>query len=347
MSELDAVAVLERKVGDLEGQLNAQAAQHRDELSVLTKAVDDLKRLVAEADEKSQKLDVVGASNSDIFTRRVEWTIDSFGAKDAEMNKGDSMWSPKFKAAGMDGLQLEFFPKGREKTTFEGFCSLFLWCPSGTRLKYQLWVGSFLRAPDEDEYSGRIGHGHSNFCPIAPEVDTVGDRITVGVNFIEVKSESIDVKSKNLQILSTPLEEMVRKEAEIVQNKSVSRVIWKINKVAERMEHLPRGASMWSRVFTAAGIREILLEFYPNGSSNTTKENYCAFYIRCPEGVEMIVTLFVGRERKGPIKTTFDSLTGKGLPDFCNLKDQIAEDGSVKVGIELQSQPSKTLQLES
>merc|ERR1712232_1154006 len=111
----------------------------------------------------------------------------------------------------------------------------------------------------------------------------------------------------------------------------------RIEKVSERVGQLPRGASMWSRLFSAGGIREILLEFYPNGSTNTTKDGFCAFYIRCPEGVSMIVTLFVGKVRKGPIKTNFDSLTGKGLPDFCLLQDEIdREDDSVEVGIELQ-----------
>merc|ERR1719316_2550757 len=138
---------------------------------------------------------------------------------------------------------------------------------------------------------------------------------------------------------------MIKKEAEVLQNRNVSKVNWRITKVAERLKHLPRGASMWTRLFTAAGIREMLLEFYPNGSTNTTKDGYCAFYIRCPEGVSVVVTLFVGNVRKGPIKTTFDSLTGKGLPDFCMLQDQINEDGSVDVGIELQSTPNKELKL--
>jgi len=116
--------------------------------------------------------------------------------------------------------------------------------------------------------------------------------------------------------------------------------------MSERIAKLPRGSSMWSQIFTAAGIRDILLEFYPSGSANTTKEGYCAFYIKCPEGVSMIVTLFVGGVRKGPIKTSFDSLTGKGLPDFCALKDQIDSEDTVEVGIELQNNPSSTLYLQ-
>merc|ERR1719197_828929 len=100
---------------------------------------------------------------------------------------------------------------------------------------------------------------------------------------------------------------MIAKEAEVIQNMAVTKVDWKITNIRQKMQDFPRGASMYSRLFSAGGIRDILLEFYPCGSQNTKKEGYCAFYIRCPEGASIIVTLFVGTFRKGPIKTTFDS----------------------------------------
>lgn len=347
----DATLALQAKVGELQTRLSEQEKQHTDEVAKLQASLAELQTLVEKAERARSSLEVIsGGTTADVFTRRVEWTIENFSSREKAIAKGESIWSPKFRAAGLDSLQLEFFPKGRENTTFDGFCSLFLWCPTGTRLRYQLWVGSFLRAPDEDEYSGRIGHGHSNFCPIDPEVDREKDCLVVGCNFIEVGSSlepTNDDNGNRLQLFVTPLEEMVSKEAQILQHRNVNRVVWRVTKAAERVKHLPRGASMWSRVFTAAGIREILLEFYPNGSSNTTKDGFCALYIRCPEGVSIIVTLFVGSVRKGPIKTTFDSLTGKGLPDFCLLQDQINEQGTVEVGIEIQNQPSKTLVLET
>ena len=58
----------------------------------------------------------------------------------------------------------------------------------------------------------------------------------------------------------------------------------------------------------------------------------------------MIVAVFVGRVRKGPIKTTSDGLTGKGLPDFCAASVQIdSGEDCLDVGIELQNQPERTL----
>ena len=76
-------------------------------------------------------------------------------------------------------------------------------------------------------------------------------------------------------------------------------------------------------MFTAAGIREILLEFYPNGTASTQQEGWCAFYVRCPEGVSMTLTLFAGQVRKGPIRTRFDGMTGKGLSDFCPIREHM------------------------
>lgn len=342
----DTVA-LQSRVQELENQLSVQGNQHIRELRKLEEEVQELRRLAQELEDQNRSLDVVGRNNSaDTFLRRVEWTISNFSQKQAELPKGQALWSPKFCAGGMRDVKLEFFPNGRETTTYEGFCSMFLWCPPSVRIKYQLWVGSFVRAPDEDEYNSRIGHGHSNFCPVAPEVDRENDCVRVGVDFLEVSKEET-VSSRGIQLISTSLEAMVARESEVLRNSSVNRVCWKISHVSERLKQFPRGSSMWSPVFTAAGIREILLEFYPNGSVNTTKDGFCAFYVRCAEGVSMVVTLFVGKVRKGPIKTTFDSGAGKGLPDFCLVEEEIDGSDSLDVGIEVTNQPNKTLSLET
>jgi len=345
--EAALAADLGQKVEKLQEALREQGEQHRAEIGKATEDLRDLRKLVADLEAQTARNFVVGhGSGADFFTRRVEWTITGFSAKLREKAKGESLWSPKFRAAGLDGLHLEFFPQGREKTVFDGFCSLFLWCPSGAKVRYRLWVGNFLRAPDEDEYTGRIGHGHSNFCPVAPEINRETDSIVVGVDLLEVRMQA-DPTSGGVRLVSTSLEALVAREVQVVQNRSVERVVWKIPRISQHLKQLPKGASMWSQLFTAAGIREILLEFYPNGSTNTTKEGFCAFYIRCPEGVSIIVTLFVGNTKKGPIKTTFDSVTGKGLPDFCAIQPEIGPDNSIEVGIELQNQPSRLLQLES
>ena len=49
------------------------------------------------------------------------------------------------------------------------------------------------------------------------------------------------------------------------------------------------------------GVKNVLLEFYPRGSQNTTKDGFCAYYLRGPEKTMVTVTLFVGSFKKGPI----------------------------------------------
>jgi len=344
MADSSDAAPLWKKLNELEAHQLQQSSSQAEEMATMMSELADLGNLASEQEQSLETSEGSGSKGTDPFMRRVEWTIEGYSKQEGGLAKGDSLWSPKFRAAGMDDVQLEFFPKGREKTTFDGFCSLFLWCPSGSKVKYQLWVGSFMRAPDEDEFPGRIGHGHSNFCPVGPEVEKENDRLVVGVNFLEVDAAVRIVEGKGVRLIGRSLEMLVEKEAEVMTHKAVNKVVWRIPRISERIRTLPQGSSMWSKVFTAAGIREILLEFYPNGSTNTTKEGHCGFYIRCPEGVSMTVTLFVGKCQKGPIKTTFDSLTGKGLPDFCLLDEQInREDDSLEVGIELQNQPATTM----
>lgn len=67
-------------------------------------------------------------------------------------------------------------------------------------------------------------------------------------------------------------------------------------------------------------------------------DGYCGFYMRCPDGTNVTITLFVGKHRKGPISAKFEAATGKGLPDFCDLEPQIDPvSDSVTVGIELRN----------
>merc|ERR550514_1402175 len=276
-----------------------------------------------------------------MFVRRVEWTVDDLKNKLAKHPKGESIWSPEFAAAGIKGMQLEFLPNGRETTHLEGFCSLFLWCPASTKIRYQLWVGNHLRAPDEDEYDGRMGHGHSNFCNLSAEWEGDCEKVTVGVDILEALSHDENVP-KELKLIQTSLSDIVKKEMAVWTNKDMSRAEWRIENISKRMSSCPRGASLYSPLFTIGGVKNVLLEFYPNGSQNTKKDGFCAYYLRGPENTMVTVTLFVGNFKKGPISTTFDGVTGKGLPEFCEVEKEIdAATDSLLVGIELKLNQDK------
>ena len=277
-----------------------------------------------------------GANDPDIFCTRVEWKISSITEKMKDHPKGHSIWSPEFSAAGVRNLQIEFFPCGRESATLENFCSVFFWCPEGTNIKYELFVGSHRRAPDEDVYETRMGHGHSNFCLLAAEIDKSDDSVIVGVEILDVQKE-INYGS-GLRVIRPSLNKLMSRFTSVLENRHIGRIEWKITKISERMKNLPKGASMYSPVFSAANIRDMLIEFYPNGNANTLKDGYCALYLRCPEGTTVIVTLIVGEVRKGPISAKFDGNAGKGLPEFCPIGPQIdVNSDSLLVAIELKN----------
>ena len=62
--------------------------------------------------------------NTSHDVRRVEWTIPGISERLKSQEKGLSIWSPEFSARGINGIQLEFFPNGRESTTIGGFCAV-------------------------------------------------------------------------------------------------------------------------------------------------------------------------------------------------------------------------------
>lgn len=346
-----SVEALQLKLNDLEQLLATQQARQAEEARKVDAQIRELSNKVTEYEkQKDTFANTVDVSSADSFVRRAEWTIDVADRKLEALKMGEALWSPEFKLVGIAGMQLEFFPKGREATTIDGFCSLFLWCPSGTKIKYQLFVGKHLRAPDEDEYDGRMGHGHSNFCMLQPELgkDKDGNSvITVGVDILFVDCQPGKTHSGMVVRTVTP-EAMVAREAEILRNMSVSRVEWRIAGILKRMESLPQGHPLVSKPFSAGGVRNVFLEFYPCGNQNTTKDGHCGLYVRCPVGISVVITLFVGSFRKGPIKTSFDNQSGKGLPDFCPVIAEIdREADSIVVGIEIQNEPATALQLET
>ncbi|CAD7948078.1 unnamed protein product [Amoebophrya sp. A25] len=338
--------------GDIEFKLNELDTRYKNDMREMTEKVkflekdnNSLRRKLEDHDDElrstRRKMASLQASSNSLEStshdvRRVEWTIPGIRDRLKAQDKGMSIWSPEFSARGINGIQLEFFPNGRESTTITGFCSLFLWCPSGTKIKYQLSVGKHMRAPDEDTYDGRMGHGHSNFCMLEAEITQ--DSVTVAVDILEVeKTQYVQSDLGSLQIYTGAVRSHIDQEAQILTNRNISRVEWRLINMEKKLANLPRGSSIYSPIFSAAGIREILLEFYPNGSQNTTKDGACAFYIRCPEGTSIVVTLFVGNYKKGPIVAHFDGSAGKGLPDFCEIAKEI-EDDQLVLGLELQNQ---------
>lgn len=184
-----------------------------------------------------------------------------------------------------------------------------------------------------------MGHGHSNFCLLAAQINHKADTLSVG---IEIKSicgiNELKGPSGSIKLHTHSAEKIIDMEAKLLRHREVDHVDWKIKNIQKRLKQVPQGLALCSPLFSAAGVGEMLMEFYPNGIKGSTKQGYCGFYLRCPAGTSLIITLFVGNSQKGPIKTDFDGNSAKGLPEFCMLKDQLSGDAEdLTVGIKLRN----------
>jgi hypothetical protein len=326
------------KVDQLSYKIHDSDEKHKKLMACVQSEARDLhKRLVALKERALKKdADQDARSFDDTWTRVIEWEITNCSERFRKMQRDESIYSPEFSIMGFSNIQLEFFPKGRESTNLDGFCSLFLWCDGGVRVKYQLRVGEYTAAPDEDDYKNRMGHGHSNFCLLAAQIDPSTDSIKVGVEVLSIVGEIEQPGGIRLHAVSP--EKLILQEASLLKHRDMECIEWTIKDIKRRIREVPQGLALCSPLFSACGVTEMLMEFYPNGIKDSTKEGYCGFYLRCPAQTSLIITLFVGSSNKGPIKTDFDGNAAKGLPEFCKLQDQLVEGTpDLIVGIKLRN----------
>lgn len=298
-------------------------------LKVRMQAIQDARRL-----RKRQKAAAAPALPDDTCMRRFVWRIENVGEIVRSTPQGQSVWSEEFSVLGLQGFQLEFFPNGRESTSIQEFCSLFFWCPGGLEMQYQLQVGRRLAAPDEDKYPSKMGHGHSNFCHFKSECDDETDSVEVSVTILNLRSCSLI--DGGIKAMTDCPEAHVKQEAEILSHRDIDCIEWKIKGVCRRADETPKGCAICSPTFSIAGIRQMLLEFYPQGLQATAEDGFCGLYLRCPPGTSLIVTLLVGGVEKGPLKAEFEGHAAKGVPTFCRLSDATV-DGDVIIGLKVKN----------
>lgn len=136
------------------------------------------------------------------MVRRIEWRIEQASILPRCFPIGESICSSTFEAAGVDGLQLVFYPSGYSGAR-EGFCSFFLRCPTGAHLRCCLWAGKQRReARHEFEQSGFFGR--TNFCRFDSSVDITDDTVPLALEIEEAQqnvTESLSHKPTSVQQL--------------------------------------------------------------------------------------------------------------------------------------------------
>mmetsp|Transcript_46485 Transcript_46485/g.116903 ORF Transcript_46485/g.116903 Transcript_46485/m.116903 type:complete len:750 (-) Transcript_46485:172-2421(-) len=133
------------------------------------------------------------------MVRRVEWRLEQASMLRRCFPPGEPMCSVAFAAAGVENLQLMFYPCGYGGAT-DGFCSLFLYAPAGATMKYILYCGSHRRdAQNFFEESG--AYGRTNFCRFESVVEEDTDTIHI---VLEVEEAHQDVAARVAHPLCAP-----------------------------------------------------------------------------------------------------------------------------------------------
>mmetsp|Transcript_81930 Transcript_81930/g.227165 ORF Transcript_81930/g.227165 Transcript_81930/m.227165 type:complete len:714 (+) Transcript_81930:60-2201(+) len=124
------------------------------------------------------------------MVRRIEWRVEHASALQMCFPAGESLCSMKFDAVGIQGLQLVFYPCGLADAAKKGFCSLFVNCPSGTRLRCWLSIGKVRReAHASSQHPSLVGC--RCFCRFDSCVNTSDDTVTL---FLDLEDAQQDVR---------------------------------------------------------------------------------------------------------------------------------------------------------
>eukprot|EP00913_Durusdinium_trenchii_P014827 g13904.t1 len=103
------------------------------------------------------------------MVRRIEWRLEKASQLRKCFPENECLCSTTFEAAGVDDLQLVFYPSGYLGAK-EGFCSFFLHCWAGSMIKCWLSVGKHKReAKCGFEKPGYFGR--TNFCRFENSID--------------------------------------------------------------------------------------------------------------------------------------------------------------------------------
>lgn len=134
------------------------------------------------------------------LVRRVEWRIEQAASLRRLFPEGECLCSMPFEAAGVEGLQMVFYPSGYDGVR-EGYCSYFLHVPAGASLRCWLSIGKNRR-------EGRLAferpgfHGRTNFCRYEFAADPAEDVVVLVLEIDEAQQTVTETFSQNAPCLT-------------------------------------------------------------------------------------------------------------------------------------------------
>eukprot|EP00928_Gymnodinium_smaydae_P023914 TRINITY_DN19542_c0_g4_i1.p1 TRINITY_DN19542_c0_g4~~TRINITY_DN19542_c0_g4_i1.p1 ORF type:complete len:744 (+),score=218.34 TRINITY_DN19542_c0_g4_i1:95-2326(+) len=127
------------------------------------------------------------------LVRRVEWRVEQASRLKQCFGAGEPLCSPPFTAAGLEGLQLVFYPSGYFGAN-DGYCSLFLFGPAGASVKCNLMLGPQKREASH-VFTEAGCFGRANFCRFEQTVDASEDTVLVGIEINEAHQDTVATTS--------------------------------------------------------------------------------------------------------------------------------------------------------
>eukprot|EP00928_Gymnodinium_smaydae_P071824 TRINITY_DN55304_c0_g1_i1.p1 TRINITY_DN55304_c0_g1~~TRINITY_DN55304_c0_g1_i1.p1 ORF type:complete len:798 (-),score=201.97 TRINITY_DN55304_c0_g1_i1:98-2491(-) len=121
------------------------------------------------------------------MVRRIEWHVENASRLPSYFATREAICSPIFAAAGMEGLQLIFYPSGYKGAT-EGFCSMYLYCPGGISVRCTLSVGNQTRDA-HNTFVEAGAYGRANFCMYEGTYDKQSNCLVLAFEIVDIKQE--------------------------------------------------------------------------------------------------------------------------------------------------------------
>eukprot|EP00929_Paragymnodinium_shiwhaense_P063084 TRINITY_DN31537_c0_g3_i1.p1 TRINITY_DN31537_c0_g3~~TRINITY_DN31537_c0_g3_i1.p1 ORF type:complete len:789 (-),score=253.72 TRINITY_DN31537_c0_g3_i1:328-2694(-) len=118
--------------------------------------------------------------------RRVQWRLEQAFMLREAFQMGKPVCSTAFQAAGINGLQLIFYPSGC-KGAKDGFCSFFLSCPAGSSVRCWLWAGKWRKEARPELVGKGELLGRVNFCRFENCIDTVDESVELALEIEEAQ----------------------------------------------------------------------------------------------------------------------------------------------------------------
>jgi len=176
--------------------------------------------------------------------RRIEWRLENASKLQRCFGPGEPMCSPTFSAAGIETLQLMFYPMGYNGAT-DGYCSIYLYAPAGVSLKTTLHAGSQKRdCSNFFEVSGAFGR--TNFCRFESCIDEEDDTVLIAMDVHEAHQ---DVKATVSHPTAVPGDRRSQAQMDGLLEKGVQSVVKmqrNPGKLTEGLEDIRVLPSLWS-----------------------------------------------------------------------------------------------------